>query len=69
MTLESSSEVVSENTGSTQVCVTLSTTVNTRRTLAVQLTTEADTAIGELCYKTKLKLILPLSFLFFILNP
>ena len=55
MTLESSSEVVSENTGSTQVCVTLSTTVNTRRTYAVQLTTEADTAIGELHYKTKIK--------------
>ena len=53
MSLESS-KVVSENTSSTQVCVSLSTTVNTRRTYAVQLTTQDGTAIGKVALIKKL---------------
>jgi len=40
------SKVFLENTSSTEVCVTLSTHVNTRQEFMVPLKTEAGTAIG-----------------------
>ena len=71
-----SSKVVSENTSSTQVCVSLSTTGNTRRSYAVQLTTEDGTAIGKvasnkniLCVASTNSLprgIIPLNYLRFV---
>jgi len=38
--------MVAENVNRTQVCMTLLTTVNTRKAYTVQLVTEAGTAVG-----------------------